>query len=233
MKAFSQACENNKQPILALLKHYFAEVSYVLEIGSGTGQHAVFFAENLPTLFWQTSDQPQFHCGINLWIDDTIANNEAINREHNIGRPVALDVREKAHWEALNKPHGTLRFDGVFSANTAHIMAWHTVVRMFRGVGCLLMEGGVFVLYGAFKHDGKFTSRSNENFHNSLLAQDQRMGIRDDVAIVALANQNKLSLIDDVAMPANNRILVFAHSRNSRSSRNPHNVRSRNSFRNC
>ncbi|WP_423907397.1 DUF938 domain-containing protein [Candidatus Spongiihabitans sp.] len=209
MKPFSQACENNKQPILAVLKNYFANASGILEIGSGTGQHAVFFAENLPGLFWQTSDQAPFHRGINLWIDDVAFDN--------IGKPIALDVRQKEQWPAniVNKQeHGVrfsgVKFDGVFSANTAHIMSWDAVVEMFRGVGCLLMDNGLFILYGPFNRNGEFTSPSNEKFHGGLLRQDPQMGIRDDRAIVALANRNKLSLIDDVAMPANNRILVFS-----------------------
>ncbi|WP_424946559.1 DUF938 domain-containing protein [Candidatus Spongiihabitans sp.] len=205
MKPFSQACENNKQPILEVLKNYFAKASRVLEIGSGSGQHAVFFAKNLPGLFWQTSDQVQFHPGINLWIADAALDN--------IGKPIALDVRQKEQWPAGkqdNKHNLGTKFDGVFSANTAHIMGWDAVVEMFRGVGCLLLDNGLFILYGPFNRNGEFTSPSNQKFHGSLLCQDSQMGIRDDRAIVALANRNQLSLIDDVAMPANNRMLVFS-----------------------
>ncbi len=208
MKPFSQACENNKQAILEVLKNYFAKAVAILEIGSGTGQHAVFFAENMPKIFWQTSDQSQYHPGINLWIDD-VATDYAGKR--NIGRPLVLDVRQQAQWSTsmMAKQGFGVKFDGVFSANTAHIMSWNMVVDMFKGVGCLLNHNGLFVLYGPFNRDGEFTSPSNEQFHAMLLGQDNQMGIRDDRALVELGNRQQLSLIDDVAMPANNRILVF------------------------
>lgn len=206
MKPFSQACENNKYVILEVLSIYFANASSILEIGSGSGQHAVFFAENLPTPFWQTSDQVQYHAGINLWIDDI-----ADSTKQNIGRPLTLDVRQKPQWPTgiVTQQDCSMKFDGVFSANTAHIMSWDAVVAMFVGVGCLLRNNGLFVLYGPFNRDGEFTSPSNEKFHAMLLNQNSQMGIRDDRAITDLANKNGLSLIDDLAMPANNRILVF------------------------
>ena len=203
MKPFSQACENNKQPILAVLKKYFAASSSVLEIGSGTGQHAVCFAENLPDLFWQTSDQLPYHRGINLWI-------ESIYLE-NIGSPLELDVMQYDHWDIAAGSFGA-KFDGVFSANTAHIMPWIAVVEMFRGVGRMLEENCVFILYGPFNPNGAFTSASNERFHEILLHQDSLMGIRDDREIFTLARDNSLATVDDVEMPANNRMLVFSKS---------------------
>jgi len=203
MKPFSQACENNKQPILDVLCEYFLTTSDVLEIGSGTGQHAVHFAANLPHLNWQTSDQLSYHRGINLWIDSVSLNN--------IGRPVELDVMQDEQWDI--KPAGSEdNFDGIFSANTAHIMPWVAVVEMFRGAGRLLAENGRLVLYGPFNHDGEFTSASNVNFHNMLVNQNPSMGIRDDCDVFNLGRKNSLALIDDITMPANNRVLVFSKS---------------------
>jgi SAM-dependent methyltransferase len=203
MKPFSQACENNKKPILEVLKKYFATTSRVLEIGSGTGQHAVYFALNLPDLFWQTSDQLPYHQGINLWI-------ESVNSE-NIGNPLELDVMQADHWNIASGNSGK-KFEGVFSANTAHIMPWVAVVEMFRGVGRLLDENGKFILYGPFNSDGAFTSASNERFHKMLLSQNRLMGIRNAEDLFALARDNSLIPVDDVEMPANNRVLVFCRS---------------------
>jgi SAM-dependent methyltransferase len=203
MKPFSQACENNKQPILQVLKNHFSTISSVLEIGSGTGQHAVFFAENLPDLFWQTSDQLGYHRGINLWIESACSKN--------IGSPLELDVMQYDHWRIANGSSGE-KFAGVFSANTAHIMPWIAVVEMFRGVGRLLEGNGKFILYGPFNHNGAFTSASNERFHEMLLSQNPLMGIRNDQDVFNLARDNSLLPVDDVEMPANNRILVFSKS---------------------
>jgi len=194
-KPYSQACENNKAPILAVLRQVFADTTRVLEIGSGTGQHAVYFAEHLPHLFWQTSDRQYCHDGIIRWIDDFPAKN--------IGRPIDLNVE--------TSPWPTERYDGIFSANTAHIMSWEAVQEMFRGIGALLSEGQ-FALYGPFNRDGQFTCESNHRFHLSLVQSNPRMGIRDDQAIFTLAAENGLCHRDDFSMPANNRLLVFDKS---------------------
>jgi len=192
-KPFSQACENNKQPILAVLRRHFGGVHEVLEIGSGTGQHAAFFAEHLPHLVWQTSDLIENHSGINAWIDEAAANN--------LRRPLALDVTSRP-W-----PHGAT--DAVFSANTAHIMAWPAVEAMIAGVGTVLAPGGVFCLYGPFNYDGEYTSESNAFFDHSLRQRDPASGIRDFEKVDALARDAGLELIEDQAMPANNRTLVW------------------------
>lgn len=192
-KPFSQACENNKEPILSVLRRAFAGASRVLEIGSGTGQHAVYFAPRLPHLFWIPGDLEENHAGIKAWMEEYPS--------QNLAAPVVLDVREEA-WAVDN-------VDAVFSANTAHIMHWPEVVRMFRGVSQLLPPGGVFVLYGPFNYAGRYTSDSNERFDTSLRARDPGMGIRDFEAIEELAVGGGMSLWEDVAMPANNRSLVW------------------------
>jgi hypothetical protein len=192
-KPFSQACENNKQPILAVLRRHFGGVREVLEIGSGTGQHAVFFAARLPHLVWQTSDVLENHPGINAWIDGAAVGN--------VRRPLALDVTAQP-W-----PLGTT--GAVFSANTAHIMSWPAVETMIAGVGAVLVPGGVFCLYGPFNYNGEFTSESNARFDKSLRLRDPASGIRDFEKVDALARAAGLELVEDQAMPANNRTLVW------------------------
>ena len=192
MKPFSQACENNREPILTQLREHFAEAPHVLEIGSGTGQHAVFFAAHLPHLFWQTSDLPDRHAGIQLWLDEAGLDN--------LGAPLSLDVR--ADWPPVT-------VHSVFSANTAHIMAETGVAAMFAGVGARLAADGCFVLYGPFNRDGEYTSPSNAAFNAHLTAQDPAQGLRDDRMLIALAGAHDMHLAADVEMPANNRLLVW------------------------
>lgn len=196
MKPFSQACENNKQPILDILRRVFAKTRRVLEIGSGTGQHAVHFAPHLPHLVWQTSDLAHNHPGINAWIDDTPATN--------LERPLTLDVL------GGNWPTGL--YDGFFSANTCHIMPWEAVEAMFAGLGRYVAdhEGpSVLALYGPFRYGGEFTSPSNAAFDRYLRERAPHQGIRDIEAITTVAADNGLVLTEDNAMPANNQLLVF------------------------
>lgn len=192
-KPFSQACENNKEPILTVLQQHFSSVMKVLEIGSGTGQHAVYFSEKMPHLQWQTTDLQHNHTGIKLWLDEAGL--------LNVLPPVALDVNQQ-DWAFQD-------IDGVFSANTAHIMPWEAVVEMFRGVGGLLPAGGVFCQYGPFNYQSEFTSDSNRAFDQFLKDKADHMGIRDFEEVQELAFKNGMSLIEDRAMPANNRILVW------------------------
>lgn len=192
-KPFSQACENNKRPLLAVLRDAFAAVDRVLEIGSGTGQHAAFFAESMPWLQWQPSDRAENLPGIEAWRTGAgLANLRA---------PLVLDV-EVQPWPVTEAA-------AVFSANTAHIMSWPAVEAFFAGVGALLPPGGVFCLYGPFNYDGRFTSPSNEQFDAWLRQRDARSGIRDRAALERLAAAAGMALEDDHAMPANNRTLVW------------------------
>lgn len=191
-KPFSQACENNKAPILGVLARAFATSQRVIEIGSGTGQHAVYFAKHLPHLDWQTSDRCENHAGILAWIRD--------GGPDNARPPLELDV--DATWPALDA-------DAAFSANTAHIMHWPSVVNMFAGVAHALPAGGVFALYGPFAYHGRHTSESNARFDAMLRAQDPGMGIRDLDAVGELAHAHAMTLAEDHALPANNRLLLW------------------------
>jgi len=192
-KPNAPATGRNQEVILQVLQDEFSDAKSVLEIGSGTGQHAVFFARELPHLVWQSSDREINHDGIKAWIDDAGLENLLF--------PLALDVEDT---EKLNST-----FDAVFSANTAHIMSFPAVKCMFRLVGSCLTEEGVFCLYGPFNQDGAFSSPSNEKFDASLKAQDGSMGIRDLEDLDALAAANGMRRVRLYAMPANNNIAIW------------------------
>ena len=196
-KPFSESCVQNRDPILAVLREWFADRRHVLEIGSGTGQHAVYFAPELPHLVWQTADVPQHHAGIRAWLDDAALSN--------VLPPLALDANDTI-W------HGG-RYDAVFSANTLHIMGWAEVEQCFAGIGAVLEAGGVLVIYGPFNYNGNFTSDSNARFDAWLKGRDPASGVRDFEAVDALARAQGLILQQDIAMPANNRTLVW-HRKN-------------------
>ena len=192
-KPFAPACERNRDPILAVLRTAFAERRHVLEIGSGTGQHAVYFAAAMPWLTWQCSDVAENLPGIRSWLDDAaLANTPA---------PLVLDVQAG--------PWPTQRFDSAFSANTLHIMGWPAVEDFFRGLDGVLAADATLVVYGPFNDDGAYTSDSNREFDGWLKARDPRSGIRDAQAVDALARAIGLRRVDDVAMPANNRCLIW------------------------
>jgi len=192
-KPFSQACENNKGPILAVLREVFAGPGLVVEVGSGTGQHAVHFAAQLPHLTWQPTDVADNLPGIRMWLGEADL--------PNLREPLTLDVAQGA-WPVTAA-------DYVFSANTAHIMGWPEVERLIGGVAALLPPGGAFCLYGPFAYGGEHTSDSNARFDASLKERDGRMGIRDVRDLEQLADAAGLTLEADHAMPANNRTLVW------------------------
>jgi cyclopropane fatty-acyl-phospholipid synthase-like methyltransferase len=192
-KQYSAACERNREPILAILRSVLTQPARVLEIGSGTGQHAVYFASRLPHLTWQTSDLPHHHASIHAWIEEA--------NLLNVLPPLTLDTA------ATDWPQQ--QFDAVFSANTCHIMAWQEVQAMFAGIGRVLRTGGLACIYGPFNYGGTFTSASNAQFDASLKAQAAHMGIRDIEAVGRLADQHGLTLLADHPMPTNNRLLVW------------------------
>lgn len=191
-KPVAPACERNRQPILQELKPVLADVDYVLEVGSGTGQHAVYFAGNLPHLQWQPSDRAENLPGIALWREDSAL--------ENLLPAVELDVAKP--WPVTQTP-------AVFSANTLHIMGWPSVKAFFDGIGRHLLSGGSLVVYGPFNYEGRYTSDSNAAFDQWLKERDQASGIRDFEAVNTLAEMAGLKLVKDIAMPANNRLLVW------------------------
>lgn len=193
MKPYSEASEQNREPILAILREAFGQTTHVLEIGSGTGQHAVHFAQHLPHLTWQTSDLPLHHAGIQAWLDEAKLPNTRL--------PIALDVNQTL-WPVAPA-------DGVFTANTLHIISWPEVAYLLAGVGQILRPGGVLCIYGPFNYGGQFTSESNARFDLWLKARDPLSGVRDFEAVCELAQKQGLVLQQDHPMPVNNRTLVF------------------------
>ena len=193
MKPYSESCDQNREPILRVIQPLLQSASSVLEIGSGTGQHAVYFAEKMPQLVWHVSDCIQYHAGIRLWLEESGLDN--------VRGPVALDV-SASEW-----PERT--FDAVFSANTAHIMHWNDVEAMFSGVGSVLPAGGRFLLYGPFNYGNRYTSDSNQRFDAWLRDRDPLSGLRDIEALDRLARLAGMALKHDYDMPVNNRILYW------------------------
>ncbi|MGI1679491.1 MAG: DUF938 domain-containing protein [Cellvibrionaceae bacterium] len=196
MKPFAQSCENNKKPILNVLREEFSNSKSVLEVGSGTGQHAVYFAKHLSHLHWQTSDLSENHVGICQWI------NEA--KLPNVKRPIELNA-EKQPWDIKH-------VDALFSANTLHIMSWQQVKFFFEGLPNILLDQAIVAIYGPFNYGGEFTSESNARFNDWLKTQAPYRAIRDFEAINDLAKLANLSLLKDYEMPANNRMLIWQYN---------------------
>jgi trans-aconitate methyltransferase len=190
---WSEACERNKGPILEVLRVAFADRRRVLEIGAGTGQHGVHFARRLPHLAWQPTDRGEH-------LDDLLAR-IAAEGPANLAAPVALDV--------LRRPWPPFAADAVFTANTLHIMSWAAVEALFAGLPEVLAADGLLAIYGPFSDEGRHTSDSNAAFDAMLRARDPDSGVRDCRAVDALAAAAGLRLVEDHAMPANNRLILW------------------------
>lgn len=192
-RRYAAACDRNKEPILDRLRETLGNCRAVLEIGSGTGQHAVHFAANLPHLIWHSSDRKINHLGIQQWLDEAaLANTPS---------PLLLDVTQ-AEWPQLE-------IDAVFSANTLHIMSWREVENLFHGVNRILPPGGLLLLYGPFNYNNQYTCESNRAFDQRLREHDPESGIRDFGALNQLAQSEQLIFRDDFQMPSNNRLLLW------------------------
>lgn len=191
-KPFAPSCARNQGPILEVLQRHLDDTRRVLEVGSGTGQHAVHFAAAMPWLSWQCSDRADNLPGITMWLDEAgLPNTPPV---------IGLDV---------DGPWPEARFDAVFTANSLHIMGWPQVQAFFAGIAAVLDDNGWLVVYGPFNYGGDFTSDSNRAFEQWLKDRDPASGIRDFEAVDALARSIGLSLVEDNAMPANNRCLVW------------------------
>jgi len=226
MKPYAESSEVNKGPILAVLKEIFADRKQVLEIASGTGQHAVHFGRELPHLTWQPSELPQHLAGIQAWLDEA--------QLPNVLSPLAIDIND-ASWPFSNpvrpevskgkeqpptkpvrpevskgegQPLSTSP-DAIFNANTIHIISWPEVERLFAHIARVIAPGGCVCLYGPYNYGGKFTSESNARFDAWLKSRDPASGVRDFEAVNRLAATHGLSLLRDIEMPSNNRILVW------------------------
>lgn len=192
-RPYAPSCDRNRDVILEVLRTAFMDSRRVLEIGSGTGQHAVHFAPALSHLVWQCSDRREALPGMRLWLDEAACDN--------LPAPLELDVG--GAWPVA-------RFDAVFTANTLHIMAWHQVEHMFAAMDSVLTASAKLVIYGPFNYGGQATSESNAEFDRWLKARDPHQGVRDFETVEALARRTGFSLQHDIDMPAHNRCLVFA-----------------------
>ncbi|WP_037471462.1 DUF938 domain-containing protein [Shewanella waksmanii] len=192
---FSQACENNKQPIFEKLSQIFNQSEHILEIGAGTGQHGAYFAQQMLHLTWQCSDQPHYLDGLNLRI--------AASKLANLPLAVAADVANP------NEQLLQQRFDGIYTANTLHIMNKALVARFFALAEQLIKPNGSLCIYGPFNYHGQYSSDSNRDFDQWLLARDPNSAIRDIEWVVQLATTHGFVMQQDHAMPANNRLLHF------------------------
>lgn len=191
---YSPACERNREPILAFIAPRLATATRVVEIGSGTGQHAAWFAPRLPQLAWLTTDLRANHAAISAWIEASGAGN--------IEGPLELDTLAD-DWPDLGPA------DAAYSANTAHIMPEPAVVAMFEGLGARLPSGAPYFLYGPFMEQGRHTSESNAGFDADLRARGQGMGVRDLAWLLQVAALAGFELETVEPMPANNRVLVW------------------------
>ena len=193
MPAFSEACERNKGPILEILRRTLVDTRLVLEIGSGTGQHAAYFALHLPHIVWQPSDRADYLSDLNARL--------TLEGSLNINPPLLLDVGAN--------PWPVERADAIFSANTLHIMSWREVEDFFHGAGITVTGGGKLCIYGPFRYNGGYTSESNARFDQYLKQHNSLGGIRDFEAVNALAEAQGFRLLQDHPMRANNQLLVW------------------------
>lgn len=194
IKPHAPSCDRNQGPILEVLLKHFSNAKQALEVGSGTGQHAVHFAAAMPWLTWQTADLAENLPGIRMWLDEANLPN----------LPPPLELSASGPWPAAGS------YDAVFSANTLHIMGWPEVQQLFAGLGRVMAKQALLAVYGPFNYDGRFTSESNAQFDVWLKERSSASGIRDFEAVNALASSIGLTLLADYAMPANNRMLVWS-----------------------
>jgi len=189
------APERNKEPLLAVLQRCLPQAGTLLEVASGTGQHAVHFASQLPRWIIQPSDlDPANLASIQAWQGEAAL--------PNLREPVRLDVCDD-DW-------GLAAVDAIFNANMIHIAPWEVAVGLVQGAARQLLPSGLLVIYGPFRIDGQHTAPSNQSFDATLRERDARFGVRDLEALVTLARQHGLELQERIEMPANNQTLVFA-----------------------
>jgi cyclopropane fatty-acyl-phospholipid synthase-like methyltransferase len=191
-KPFSESCVQNRVPIQQVLQQYVDARKTVLEIGSGTGQHAVYFAEAFPQLLWQTSDLAEHHAGIQAWLTDS--------QLPNVLPPLHLDCL--GDWPQQ-------QFDLLYTANTLHIMSQRAVEAMFASIGDCMHTHSILLIYGPFNYQNQYTSESSARFDNWLKQRDPQSGIKNFEWVQDIAAKSGLECIQDHAMPANNRVLVW------------------------
>jgi cyclopropane fatty-acyl-phospholipid synthase-like methyltransferase len=194
-KPHAPSCDRNQEPIFNALKSLLLDRRNLLEIGSGTGQHAVFMAPKLSHLTWTLSDLKDRHRGISLWLRE---------------KPI-LNIRGPVHYEAglTDFPHSVEAFDAVFTSNTLHIMPWSSCLALFDDLEKNLLPGTLFIVYGAFKYGGEFTTESNKDFEEWLKERNPKSGLKNFEDVRDELKKRSFELLDDISMPSNNQLLVF------------------------
>lgn len=194
MKPIAEACLRNQSPIADVLETLLCDAKHLLEIASGTGQHAVYVGQRLNHLKWQTSDLPICIDGINQWVQEA--------KLDNVLSPIALDVCDSA-WPVAEQ------YDAIFAANIVHFVAWEVVESMLAGIQRHLALNGTCIFYGPYNLDGQFTSEGNANLDRWLKNRDAESGIKDIASFIKLAEKHQLSFVNQITMPANNWLLHF------------------------
>ncbi|MGB5220944.1 MAG: DUF938 domain-containing protein [Polyangiales bacterium] len=193
-KGFAPAAERNREPILEVLRRVLPASGTVLEIASGTGQHAVFFSERLPQLRWQPSDPAADALrSIRAWVSE--------EARENLLAPIDLDVR--------SKPWPVARADAMLCINMIHVSPWEASEALFEGAQRLLSADAPLVTYGPYRVHGEHTAPSNAAFDQSLRSRNPRWGVRDIDELSELATRTDFTLEESVLMPANNMTLVW------------------------
>lgn len=200
-RQYAPATERNRDPILGILKRVLRRDGIILEIASGTGEHAVYFAPRFHPSIWQPSDpNPELRASIRAW---------AVGASlENLRPPLDLDVRD-AHWPVETEAAGEQTVTSIVCTNMIHIAPWEACIGLMAGAGRILPPGGILYLYGPYKMHGAHTSPSNEVFDRQLRAQDPEWGVRDISQVEEAANAAGLALVETIPMPANNFSLIF------------------------
>jgi Protein of unknown function (DUF938) len=200
-RLFAPATQRNRQPILEILRQVLPPSGNILEISSGSGEHAVFFAPHLAPRRWLPSDpSPEARESISAWRDsDPCAYLQS---------PIALDASAPS-WSIEEDSATTAAIQAIVNINMIHIAPWSACCGLMAGAGRILLIGGILYLYGPFKQNGQHTAPSNADFDNSLRLRDPNWGVRDLEEVVAIAAQHGLQLLQTHPMPANNLSVVF------------------------
>ncbi|MEM7646303.1 MAG: DUF938 domain-containing protein [Pseudomonadota bacterium] len=192
-KPYALSCDRNTEHILKVFQEKLVGKNSFLEVGAGTGQHAISMAPHFPDMVWTLTDRKENHPGISLWLRDFPRANVRGPLEYEIGQS--------------DFPSGDI--DVVFCANVLHIISWDLCLELFQDMGESLKKGTVFIAYGAYNYDGKFTSESNEKFNQWLIDRDPQSAIRDFEKVCDELRKRGFDLQEDIEMPANNRMLFF------------------------
>ncbi len=192
-KPYAISCDRNSAPILEVLKEYLKDYKKLVEMGAGTGQHAIYMAPHFPELEWYLLDQKDRHEGIKTWLHDF--------PRANVKGPIEYSIGEN-DWPISD-------CDVVFTSNTLHIVSWEKDLQFFDDLTNALSSGGLFMAYGAFNYNGDFSSESNKKFEEWLKERDPASGIKDFEKVKAELEKRDFELVKDHEMPSNNRLLVF------------------------